>query len=358
MHAARLVQEMKKLDPDLRFFGIGGDELADEGMELLAHLNEMNFMGFIEVIRHLPRISKIMNRLLEEIEKREAKMVIPVDYPGFNLKLLEKLAGKNYAQKPKVFYYISPQVWAWGAKRIPKIARLVDRMAGILPFETETYAGTGLDFNFVGHPLLDEMQDFPAKRDFFDRNDIDQEKKLVAFLPGSREQEVKRILPVMMGARQIIRHKIDCSTRIGAARFVNPELFRKHDDITIRGDTRSLMKHADLVITKSGTSTLETAVAGTPMVVVYKLNPVSFQIGKRLVKLDNIGLVNVVAGQRIVPELIQSQASAVNIAREAERILTDPAVQNQIRKQLDLVKSRLGRPGASPKAANLAFQLL
>lgn len=350
---------MKSLDPELAFFGIGGDELAAEGMELTAHINEMNFMGFIEVIKHIPRINRLMTGLIEEIKQRRAEMIIPVDYPGFNLKLVEKVKESGWEKIPKVFYYISPQVWAWGAKRIPKIARLVDRMAGILPFEVDTYAGSGLDFQFVGHPLLDDFDDSADREAFAARHGLDSDRKLIALLPGSRTQEVGKLLPVMLEAAELIREKVDCEFVIGGTNSVDSGLYQGIDSAkVIFGETRSLMMNADFVITASGTATLETACAGTPMVVVYKLNPLSYHIGKRLVKLKNIALTNVVAGEKIVPELIQEGATPRNIAEETLRILSSEQTTQTMKANLRQVREKLGKPGASMRAAKSALELI
>ncbi len=364
MHAAFLIREMKLLKPEIEFFGIGGDQMADEGVELLEHINNVNYMGFIEVLKHIPRINRLMNLLLKEIRRRHASLVIPVDYPGFNLRLIEKLKLHQQNQSisngtPTVFYYISPQVWAWGAKRIPRLAKAVDRMAGILPFEEDFYRGSGIDFHFVGHPLLDEMRSFTPKEDFYTKYEIPQNKTLIALLPGSRIQEIRRILPVMLEARSIINQSIEATFALGAATTVDKSSYGNISGITIvQGDTRSLMKNADLVITKSGTATLETALAGTPMVVVYRLNQLSYLIGKHVVKIKDIALVNVVAGKRIVPELIQHQAIAQNIADEALNILQNESVRCKMLENLRIVGEKLGGTGASRRAAELALELI
>ena len=359
IHAAKLVRAMKSLDPELAFFGIGGDDMAREGVELLAHINEMNFMGFIEVIKHIPRIKRLMTRLISEIGRRDTDLIIPVDYPGFNLKLVEKVKTGGQSKIPKVFWYISPQVWAWGSGRIPKLARLVDRMAGILPFETDTYAGTGLDFHFTGHPLLDDFEDVTGRKEFFIKHGLNPERKLIALLPGSRTQEVGKLLPVMLEAAGQIRQKIDSEFAVGAAHSVDKALYENISSArVIYGGTRALMINADFVITASGTATLETAVAGTPMLVVYKLNPLSYHIGKRLVKLKNIALTNVVAGERIVPELIQEMASAENIAEETLKILSNDDLMRTTKLKLKVVREQLGNPGASRRAAELALDII
>jgi lipid-A-disaccharide synthase len=359
LHAANLVREMKLLKPELQFFGIGGDKMKAVEVELLAHIKDLNFMGFIEPLKHLPFINKIMKLVLSEVVRRKVELAILVDYPGFNLRLAEKLKSLKNSPQSKIFYYISPQVWAWGKGRIPKIARLIDRMVGILHFELETYRNTGLDFHFVGHPLLDEMVSFEEKKDFFKRYSLDPNLSLIGLLPGSRNQEVRRMLPVMLKATHLIERQFTAQYVIGASEAVDPALYRNvFPASVIFGDTRNLMKHSNLVIVASGTASLETAIAGTPMIVIYRMNPLSFQIGKLVVNLRNIALVNVVAGGKIVPELIQNNTTPENIAREALRILLNPQVQTEQRENLALVRGKLGESGASRRAAKLAIELV
>ncbi len=359
IHAARLVKAMKSLKPELKFFGVGGEQMKAQGVELISHIDGISIMGFIEVLGRLPKMKRLLNNLLEEIRRREAKLAVLVDYPGFNLRLAQALKKRSPAYDIKVFYYISPQVWAWGERRIPRIARIVDRMAGILPFETKTYQDSGLDFHFVGHPLMEEMTDYISRDEFIARHKLKGERPIVALLPGSRPQEVLRMLPLMLKAAKLIAEKLDCSFALGASSAIKKQLFENLGGVTlVRNDTHSLMKHSDLVIVASGTATLETAIAGTPMVVVYRTNLINYIIGKRLVKLDNIALANLVAGESVAPELIQGEASPARIAAIALQILTEPNVAEVQREKLRGVKEKLGESGASLRAAKLALELM
>lgn len=358
IHAAGLVKEMRALNPGLKFVGLGGGRMVKEGVEIIAHIDELAFMGFVEVVRHIPRMKRLMKRLLAETVRREIELAVLVDYPGFNLRLAKGLKSLPLRQRPKVFYYISPQVWAWGAGRIPGIAGTVDRMAGILPFEAETYSNSSLDFRFVGHPLIDEMAHFDSREDFLKRHGLNDNLPLIALLPGSRRQEVTRIFPAMLGASRLIKEEIECEFAVGASNSVGESVFGNLGNAAlVKNDTYNLMKHSSLIIAASGTATLEAAVAGTPLIVVYKTNPVNYLIGKRLVKLENIALVNLVAGERIAPELIQKEATPARIAEQALKILKNAELQEQIRISLSLVKDKLGEPGASRRAAALALEL-
>jgi len=358
-HAAKLVREMKNIKSDLQFFGIGGDALENEGVDLIEHLDRMAVMGFFEIVRHIPFMKKTMVKVLYEAEKHKVDLVILVDYPGFNLRLAEKIKKSRDIPNPKIFYYISPQVWAWGAGRIPKIAHLVDRMAGIIPFETDVYAESGLDFHFVGHPLLDDNFPRMTKEEFFQQQKFNPEDPLIALLPGSRIQEVSLILPILQQTAKIVTDKLRVQIAVAASGNVDKNLYGNFpSQEIIFNQSRNLQRFADLVITASGTSTLETAIAGTPMIVVYKVHPLSYQIGKMVVKVKNIALANLVAGETVVPEFIQNNARPKKIAAEALRILTDANIRKTQIEKLSRVKEKLGEPGASRRAAELALKLI
>jgi lipid-A-disaccharide synthase len=359
LHASKLVAEMKRLHPALNFFGIGGDKMALQGVELLEHCGNLAFMGFVEVVKHLPTVNRVMRKVLGEIRRRDAKLVILVDYPGFNLKLAGKLKLYRYFQSPKIFYYISPQVWAWGKGRIPKIARLVDRMVGILPFESEVYSGSDLDFHFVGHPLLDELVRFTPQSDFFEKYGLKRELPLIALLPGSRTQVIVRNLPVMIASREIIAQRIDGQFAIAGVKNIDSSIYLPVKKLPlIYDDAYDLIAHSVLALTSSGTATLETALIGTPMVVMYKMNPVSYLLAKNWVELKHIALPNVIAGEGIVPELIQNQATPGNLAEKAMEILNNPEHQSRQKTGFEKVRKLLGEAGVSKRAAELAVDLL
>jgi lipid-A-disaccharide synthase len=358
IHGARLVREMKSLNPDLGFLGVGGDKLEQAGVQLLEHINHLAGMGLVEVLSHIPHMNFLLKRLLPEIKEQKVDLVILVDYPGFNLRMA-KMIKNRYPTKPKIFYYISPQVWAWAPGRISSIVKYIDRMAGIIPFEIDIYKNTGLDFHFVGHPLLEEMEDTLSKDEFFRRFQLDPGKSLISLLPGSRPQEISLLLPVLAKSADIISKEVSAQFAIAASNNVPDKFYRKPTNfLVLRDETHNLQKHSDLVITASGTSTLETALAGTPMIVVYKVHPLTYAIGKMVVKLKNIALVNLVAGETVTPEFIQNSVSPQNIAETAINILKNPDLQNLQKQKFLKVKERLGTPGASRRAAELALELI
>jgi lipid-A-disaccharide synthase len=351
---------MKKRQPELSFFGIGGDGMVSENTETVYHAREMSFLGFIEVLKHLPFIRRVFRRMVSLLKERKPGLVILIDYPGFNLRFA-KVAKK---QEIPVLYYISPQVWAWGKRRVKKIAKTVDRMLVIFPFESNFYEKEDLDVRFVGHPLKDIVRTQQTKESFLSGLGLDPQKPTVGLLPGSREQEVRRLLPEMIKAFRLLKNDIPdlqavlslapmVSNRVYESLLVEIESIRPVED-----ETYEVMAHSDAVMVASGTATLETAILGTPMVVLYKMSLLSYLIGRALVRVKNIGLVNIVAGHTIVPELIQGRAQADKIARALLPFLTDE--KNRIRVKHDLadVSKKLGDKGASARAAESVLDFM
>ena len=361
MHGASLVREMLLINPSLNFYGIGGKSLQQAGVKLIAHTSAMAVMGLTEVVYKLPSILKIMGMMKRSLDEYKPDLVILIDYPDFNLRLAKAAKKKGI----KVFYYISPQVWAWRKGRIKQIKNTVDKMAVILPFEVDTYSKKGFIVNYVGHPLLDLVKPNYSKSESRKAINIAENKTTIALLPGSRLFEITKLLPEMLRAAEILAQKIP------DVQFVLPladTLEGKNiSDISenfpvkihvIKGLTYNVISSADLAIVASGTATLETALLGIPMVIIYKVSPLSAIIGRLLINVKHIGLANIIAGKTIVPELIQNDANGTRIAAEVLDILMNEKRKKEMILELAETRDKLGSPGAARKAAHLAYDML
>jgi lipid-A-disaccharide synthase len=355
-HGASLVREIKQLRPECAFSGIGGDLMAGEGVEILHHARDLAVMGFQEI---LPRLGKIwaaywgMRRLLR---RRGPLALVLIDYPDFNL-LLARAAKRRGVP---VVYYVSPQVWAWRSSRVETIARVVRKMLVILPFEEAFYRRAGVEAVYVGHPLLDEPPP-PSREEARRRFGLTEEAPFVALLPGSRLEEVTRLFPVMLKtARRMADAVPGLHCIVPVASTVDPQILQEMAArrggfplplLILKGRAQEAMAVADLVITASGTATLQAALAERPLVIVYKVAPITYLLGRFLARVPAIGLVNLVAGRRIVPEILQREATPEAIAREGTRLLLDKEAQQGMIADLREVRRRLGEGGASRRAA-------
>jgi len=361
IYGADLAREAFKIDPDIHFFGIGGARMREAGVETLVDSADMAVVGLVEVLKHFNVISDAFLKLKQILLNNRPDLLILIDYPGFNLRLA-KIARKAGV---RVLYYISPQIWAWRQGRVKKIARLVDHMAVILPFEAPFYERAGVPVSFVGHPMLDMVSVNMDRSQAAASFGLDPARKIVGLFPGSRKNELDRLLPVIIGAAvQLksrfpdIRFVLPLASTLNAD-SITPQLAEAGLDVTITRDRiHELIRACDAVISVSGTVTLEIALVGTPMVIIYKLSPLTYQLAKRLVKVPNIGLCNIVAGETVVRELIQDEANAVNISAEIGTILSDDGYDGTIRHKLAQVRSRLGCGGASQNVARLIFTLM
>jgi lipid-A-disaccharide synthase len=360
LHAAALVDGMRRLRPDLSFYGIGGDKMAGAGVTLLRHARDMAFLGFFEVVRHLPFIRGVLAEIRGCLERRRPACVILVDYPGFNL----RVAASAKRLGIPVLYYVSPQVWAWGRGRVRKIAATVDRMLVLFDFEAPIYREAGLDAVFTGHPLRDLVRPSETRAEFFRRAGLDPGRPLLALLPGSRRQEIERLLPAMAGAAgRLARDVPGLQAVVGLAPMLPdavyaPVLSRNPGLRAVRGRSYEVMAFSDAALVASGTATLETALSGAPMVILYRMSPLSFAIGKLLVRTEHVGLVNIVAGRRVVPELLQGDVTPAKIRDAALPLLTDPERRRAVREALAETAGRLGPPGAAERAAESAVEFL
>jgi lipid-A-disaccharide synthase len=361
MHGANLVREMLRIDPALNFYGIGGKKLREEGVKLLANASDMAVVGLTEVISKLGSILKIMGMMKRSLDERRPDLVILIDYPDFNLPLANAAKKRGI----KIFYYISPQVWAWRKGRIGQIKKTVDKMAVILPFEVDTYGQEGFTVNYVGHPLLDMVKLNYSKQESRKKFGLAENKITIGILPGSRLSEVGKLMPELLRASEILAQKMP------EVQFVLPLADTLEEKIItkiisgfnvkvkiISGNTYDVISCADLALVASGTATLETALLGIPMVIVYKISLLSYLIGRLIVDVKNIGLVNIIAGKTIVPELIQGDACGKRIAVEALAILTNEEKKQEMIKELMAIRARLGEPGAAIRAAQIACDMI
>lgn len=357
LHASNLMAEIMKKDPQAEFRAWGGDLMRKQGATLVKHYRHMAFMGFVEVAANLRTILGNIKECKKDLLDYKPDVVILVDYPGFNL----RIAKFAHEHRMKVCYYISPQVWAWKRHRVHKIKQCVDRMLVILPFEEQFYKEYGVNATFVGHPLLDELSklNVTPRLSFVHRNNLSEKREIIALLPGSRKQEVERMLETML---KVIPHFPQYQFVIAGAPSLDKNLYLRmmgdKDVHLVENQTYELLQNSSAALVTSGTATLETALLSVPEVVCYKANGLSYWIAKRLVKVNYISLVNLVMEKEVVKELIQNDFNEENLVKELERLLMDAKRQRQLLDDLDSLKERLGNSGASEKAAAVVVEMV
>lgn len=357
-HGAHLVRAMKTRDDSLFFCGIGGERLRAEGVEIILDASEISVVGITEVISKIFRVLQGIGGLKKAMRERHPELIILIDFPDFNL-LMARFARKLNIS---VLYYISPQIWAWRSGRIRQIKKYVDKMAVILPFEEAFYRRHGVPVTFVGHPLLDYYEP-PAGNEEKSPNS----RPMIGILPGSRRSEIKRNLQVMLAAASLLQRRFpEMQFMISQApsidrewveSFIRPYKGACRLELVSEGVFR-IFEKADFIVAASGTVTLEIAIHGIPMVIVYRISPASFLMGKALITVSHIGLVNLIAGEQVVPELIQEQASPKRIAEAVAKIIQNPEEMDRIRGKLRSLRRRLGMPGAAERTAQIALSML
>ncbi len=352
LHASNLIKALKKLDRKADFRAWGGDLMHEQGAEIVKHFEELAFMGFAEVLMNLRTILGNMAFCKKDILSYKPDVLILVDYPGFNIPIA-KFAHKHGI---KVHYYISPQVWAWKKGRVHTLKRVVDKMLVILPFEKDFYAGYDFDVDFVGHPLLDALEKRSRQTRHFIVDNGLSDKPIIALLPGSRKQEISRMLKVMVKMVDIFP---DYQFVVGAAPSVDASFYDKYLQnkpvSLVLNQTYSLLQHAEAALVTSGTATLETALFGVPEVVCYKGNRISYEIARRIVKVDYISLVNLVMKREVVKELIQDDFNPKKLEVELRAILLDKERRAQLATDYASLREKLGGAGASEKAAEIIY---
>ena len=359
LNAGALTKEILSLDKDIKVFGMGGDMMRSAGGEVLFDIKDHGVMGFAEVLRKLPSLFKLRDDLSTLMDERRPSCLVAIDYPDFNMRIAKIAHDKGIP----VVYFFSPSAWIWRKGRAKEIAKTVDTVAAVFPFERDVYVEAGANVNFVGHPLLDIVKPSMPFADAKKLVNKQDGRKTVLLLPGSRVQEIKKLLPAMLKAAEIMHKKDDsCDFYLIRANTISEDLINSYTSsvnvpINIAtGKNYDIMSVSDVAIATSGTVTLEAALCGLPSVIIYKTSPISAFIARLVIKVKHIGLPNIVAGKEILPELLQEDASGEHIAQEAFRLL-DAQNRPQIEKDLAFMKERLGEEGAVKRVAKLVLDI-
>ena len=361
LHGSHLVEAIQRIEPEVQFSGVGGEGLERRGVKLLYSAHSLSVVGITEVFVKLRAILKALRGLKRSLQREKPDLVILIDFPEFNLRLA-KIAHRRGIP---ILYYISPQVWAWRPKRIRLIAQLVRKMVVLFPFEVPLYEAAGVDVEWVGHPLLDIVKPTLPKEKAYQQFGLDPKQRTIGLLPGSRSHEVERLLPPLLASAHLLQKEIpDLQFVIPLAPGIPKTILTsrmKNISVPVKvveGFTYDVMNLSDLLITASGTATLEGAILGKPMIIIYKVSFPSYWIGRALIRVDHIGLVNLVAEKEIAPELIQKDVNPQRIADEALRILRDPILSRKMSESMGEVCQKLGKPGAAQRAARIVTSLL
>jgi len=360
MQGASVARALAQAQPDVRIFGMGGDLMRAAGVEIVYDIAELGVFGLVEVLKKLPKQIRLRRLLSELMEKEQPDVLVVIDYGGFNIPLAKVAKAKGLP----VVYYIPPKAWLYWRGRAKKVADAVERVAAIFPFEADVYREAGANVTYVGNPLLDIAKPSLSKQEAYRHFGADPAKPVILLMPGSRSQEISGLLPTMLGAAEKIAEKVpNCQFFLPIASTISQEVLQNivsgfHVPVRLTSDSPyDLMQIADIAIAASGTATLETSLLGVPTVIIYKVAPVTYFFGKFLIKIPDIGLPNIVAGRRIVPELLQDAVTSDNIAREALAILTDDAVRGHILQELEEMKRRLGEGGAVNKVVQMILEV-
>jgi lipid-A-disaccharide synthase len=356
LHGGNLVKALRKHDPDGMFRGFGGDYMKEAGVDIFVHYGDMAFMGLVELITNMNKIKKYIRQCREDIESFKPDVVILIDYGGFNLQIAKSTKKAGI----KVFFYIPPKYWAWYPKRVNWLKPHVDRLFSILPFEKEFFKKYNWESDYVGNPVLDAVKAHHPDSEFLKKNRLITDKPIIALLPGSRKQELKTILPLM--TEVVKRFRKDYMFGVAAVDNLDQQMYEEisgYENVRmIHEDTYNLLLHAKAAIVTSGTATLETALFRVPQIVVYKANSISYFIGKRMITVDFISLVNLIAGKEVVKEMLQGDANSGSVSLELKRLLHDKQYREEMIENYDNIIKILDTGSASENAARLMTQYL
>jgi lipid-A-disaccharide synthase len=356
LYAGALTAALRRSDPAVQVFGFGGERLRSAGAELIGDYRGFSVTGLSEAVAVLPRSWRMLRQLGDAAETRRPDVFVAVDFPDFNFRLLPVMKKLGVP----IVYYVSPQVWAWRPGRLETLRRYVDRMLVIFPFEAKLYEDAGVPVEFVGHPLIDLAKPVRSRGELIPAVGLDPAHPVIALLPGSRANEVRRILPRLLAASSLTAHEVKgVQVLIARAASLEDGLFEPVRQARegglrvgiVEGATDDVLASSDVVVTASGTATVQAALHGRPMVIVYRLSPLTYTVGRSVVRVSTYGMVNLVAGRAIVPELIQDRFTPEAVAREAVSLLSDSARAEAMRRDLAEMRSRLGGSGASERAA-------
>ncbi len=351
IHAAKLVSALKVISPKTKFFGNGGDKMTESGVEIIHHINDLSVMGFIEVVKHLPRLLHIMKNTLSAIKNIKPDRIILVDYPGFNLRLAKKI--KKLKMDIPVTYFILPQLWAWKESRIKIMKKTIDQSISIFPFEAEWFNSRGLDTFYAGHPFIEKNYDLDDKTKFFNKHNFKQDRPIIVLLPGSRQQEIDYHWPIFLKTVAILNKKTPGVQTI-VVKYNNVTLNPVPAHIKIEVSMRSAMKYGTAAISSSGTATLECALANLPTVVCYKMSYINWILFNFFGKVKYISIVNLIANKRIIPELIQHKMNPDNLTK---KILPYLDIKSNKRKatikKYKKLRKKLGSTGVFDRIANI-----
>jgi lipid-A-disaccharide synthase len=361
LYASELVRELRKRDGTVECFGLGGERLAQAGAELLVTLDDVTVIGLVEVLGKIPALRRAKDTLLEAATARRPDVAVLIDFSGFNLRLAKKLNALGIP----ILYYVSPQVWAWRRRRVRTIREIAEKMLVIYPFEEDLYRAEGVPVRFVGHPLVDLVRPREDRSSFCERVGLDPDRPLVAIMPGSRRREIEIHLPVLAAAlRQMAEKRPELQFVVLKAPTINKDAIvagmgeappRVH---VVKDSTYEGLAHAAVAVVASGTATVEAALSGIPMVVVYRVGRLSYRLGIPFVRVPYYAMVNLIAGKAVVPELMQDEMTPEAVASAALELIENPAAADAMRSELAKVKARLGGGGASGRAAEEVMNVI